>query len=33
MDRFIFGFSILFHLSIFLFLCQYHTILMTVQES
>ena len=26
---FIFGFSILFHWSIFPFLCQYHTILMT----
>ena len=24
------GFSILFHWSIFLFLCQYHTVLMTV---
>ena len=27
---FISGFSILFHWSIFLFLCQYHTVLMTV---
>ena len=27
---FIFGLSILFHWSIFLFLCQYHTVLMTV---
>ena len=30
MHRFISGFSILFHWSIFLFLCQYHTVLMTV---
>ena len=29
-NRFIFGLSILFHQSIFLFLCQYHTVLMTV---
>ena len=28
--RFISGLSILFHWSIFLFLCQYHTVLMTV---
>ena len=28
--RFISGFSILFHWSIFLFLCQYHTVLMTI---
>ena len=28
--RFISGFSILFHWSIFLFLCQYHTLLITV---
>ena len=28
--RFIYGLSILFHWSIFLFLCQYHTVLMTV---
>ena len=27
---FIYGLSILFHWSIFLFLCQYHTVLMTV---
>ena len=27
---FISGFSILFHWSVFLFLCQYHTVLMTV---
>ena len=27
---FIFGLSLLFHWSIFLFLCQYHTVLMTV---
>ena len=30
MHGFISGLSILFHRSIFLFLCQYHTILMTV---
>ena len=29
-DGFISGFSILFHWSVFLFLCQYHTVLMTV---
>ena len=29
MHGFISGLSILFHLSIFLFLCQYHTVLMT----
>ena len=28
--RFIFELSILFRLSIFLFLCQYHTVLITV---
>ena len=30
MHGFIYGLSILFHLSIFLFVCQYHTVLMTV---
>ena len=30
MRGFISGFSILFHWSIFLFLCQYHTVLMAV---
>ena len=30
MRGFISGLSILFHWSIFLFLCQYHTVLMTV---
>ena len=30
MHGFISGLSILFYLSIFLFLCQYHTVLMTV---
>ena len=30
MGGFISGFSILFHCSIFLFLCQYHTVLITV---
>ena len=30
MHGFISGFSILFHWSVFLFLCQYHTVLMTV---
>ena len=30
LHRFISGLSILFHWSIFLFLCQYHAILMTV---
>ena len=30
MHAFISGFSILFHWSIFLFLCLYHTVLMTV---
>ena len=30
MCGFISGFSVLFHWSIFLFLCQYHTVLMTV---
>ena len=30
MHGFISGLSILFHWSIFLFLCQYHTVLMTV---
>ena len=29
-DGFISGLSLLFHQSIFLFLCQYHTVLMTV---
>ena len=28
--EFISGFSVLFHWSIFLFLCQYHTVLMSV---
>ena len=30
MHGFISGLSILFHWSLFLFLCQYHTVLMTV---
>ena len=30
MHGFISGLSILFHWSVFLFLCQYHTVLMTV---
>ena len=30
MHGFVSGLSILFYLSIFLFLCQYHTVLMTV---
>ena len=28
--KFLYGLSVLFHLCVFLFLCQYHTVLMTV---